>query len=147
MMPLEILIAMVLVGIIVIAILLHLTGRSAPVLMTCETAAKAWARHDPDSRIHDAQPSTLGHAALIDTDNGLGLVWCFGADTIARPLAGCSLMDHPKGFRVRFSDFATPSVLLHLSDKEREGWRRRILAASATSQPLIATEQRDQTHA
>ncbi|WP_254696675.1 hypothetical protein [Phaeobacter inhibens] len=147
MMPLEILVTMVLVGIIVIAILLHFTGWSAPVLMTRETASKAWSRHDPDSRILDARPSTIAHAALIDTDKGLGLVWCFGADTIARPLAECSLVDHAQGLWIRFADFATPSVLLRLSDKEREDWRSQILAASRSPQPPAATEQREQTHA
>ncbi|MFV1493817.1 hypothetical protein VWX97_01000 [Phaeobacter sp. JH18-32] len=147
-MPLEILVAMVLIGIVVIAILLHVTGRSAPVLMTRDTAAKAWSRHDPDTQILNTWPSTLGQAALIETDLGLGLVWCFGADTIARPLAGVRLLDHPKGLKLRFADFATPSVVLHLSDAELNDWRRRIMGDhSAPITPTVTAQTEGQTHA
>ncbi|APG48388.1 hypothetical protein [Phaeobacter porticola] len=145
-MPLEILVAMVLIGTLAIAILLHMTGRSAPVLMTQERAAQAWHRHDPDSRILKTLPSTNRRAALIETNAGLGLVWCFGADTIARPLLGSHLTNHPKGLRVSFADFATPSVLLHLTEVEKVEWRQHISAARPTN-PSAAIEQTGQTHA
>ncbi|MFS4582043.1 hypothetical protein [Phaeobacter sp. C3_T13_0] len=145
-MPLEILVTMVLVGIVFIAILLHCTGRSAAVSMTRETAAKAWSRHDPDTQIRNALPNAIGHAALVDTNKGLGLVWCFGADTIARPLAGCRLADHPKGLLVRFVDFAAPSVLLHLSEEEKTSWRRHINDATTPPSDIAALEQTGETH-
>ncbi|MEC8575659.1 MAG: hypothetical protein VXZ09_18700, partial [Pseudomonadota bacterium] len=77
-MPLEILVTMVVCGVVAIAIILHMSGRSAVVPLTEDSATRAWLRHSPDSAVQSARPAATGHAALITTEQGMGIVWCFG---------------------------------------------------------------------
>ena len=122
-MPLEILLALVAGGISITALILHLTGRSARTVMSDEQARDAWLRQFPEDTVGQILTAQDGHAALLQTSQGMGLVWAFGADTVARPLQGCKLRDVPTGLRVNFSEFAAPSTRLTLSETERTDWR------------------------
>ena len=122
-MPLEILLVLVVGGIAGITLLLHATGKSRLRLLTPDTARSEWLRHAPEDHIIDVMIAQDGHAALIRTDAGKGLLWSFGADTVARHLLDFDWMDHPKGIEVQFHDFSTPRVILSLDDSERQHWR------------------------
>lgn len=122
-MPLEILLVLVVGGIAGITLLLHLTGRSRQVVLTPETAQAQWLRHFPDDTVIDVTVAHNGSAALVRTETGAGLLWSFGADTVARHLLDFDRLDHPEGFEVQFHDFGTPRVILHLDDTERRHWR------------------------
>ncbi len=122
-MPLEILLGLVVGGIAGIALLLHLTGRSRLRLLTPETAQIQWLRHFPDDTVIDVTVAHDGHAALVRTETGAGLLWSFGADTVARHLLDFDRIDHPDGFEVQFHDFSTPRVLIHLDETECHHWR------------------------
>lgn len=123
-MPLEILLALVIGGIGTIATILHLTGRSAPAVLNCDAARRAWQRHFPADTIREVIPARNGHAALVLTSAGPGVIWAFGADTVARHLLDFSLHDVPDGLRLAFRDFGTPGVSLTLTDAERARWRQ-----------------------
>lgn len=125
-MPLEILVILVAVGISGIALVLHLSGRSRRKVLSHEDAISAWHRHFPDDAITDAVVSGDGHAALVLTEQGPGLLWAFGADTVGRRLLDYDLIDEPKGLRVIFHDYAAPSALLHLDENERKLWQEMI---------------------
>ena len=122
-MPLEILLALVAGGISVTAFILHMTGRSALTVMSVDEARSAWLRQFPEDDVSQILTAQDGHAALLQTSQGMGLVWAFGADTVARPLQGCDLSDRPDGLRVSFHEFAAPSTRLTLSETERADWR------------------------
>lgn len=120
-MPLHILLTMVGGGIAGIALLLHLLGHSRAFDLTdAGTARREWVRHWPDDVVSHVY---LGPAAaLVETDNGPGLLRPFGADTVAHRLAGLS--ETANGLRLSFADFAAPDVILSLKPETRALWLR-----------------------
>ena len=125
-MPLNILIILVVGGISLIALLLHLLGKSRQITLSQEDARTAWHRHFPDDLILDLIVTHDGHAALVQTEQGPGLLWSFGADTVARHLRDYDLLDEPGGTKVIFHDFSAPSATLHLTDAERPIWQKMM---------------------
>lgn len=122
-MPLDILLVLVIGGIAGITLLLHMTGKSRLLLLTSETAQEQWLRHFPDDTVLDVTVAHDGHAALVRTETGVGLLWSFGADTVARHLLDFDWIDHPKGLEVQFHDFSTPRALIRLDEIERRHWQ------------------------
>lgn len=134
-MPLELLLILVVGGISAIALLLHLSGRSKPKVMTEPQARDAWMRQFPESPIADLTLARDGHAALIQTADDsapLGLVWSFGADTVARFLEDAKLSPCKKGLHLHLADFSAPAVQLHLDQPEAMHWQGMIEGASAS---------------
>jgi len=122
-MPLEILLVLVVGGIAGITLLLHLTGKSRVRMLTPENARSEWLRHAPDDDIIDVTVAHDRRSALVRTHTGNGLLWSFGADTVARHLLDFDWLDHPDGFEIQFHDFSTPKVIIRLDDFERPHWR------------------------
>lgn len=122
-MSLSILLMLVIGGIAGIALLLHLTGKSKLRLMDSEDARAAWHRHVPDDAVQQVIVAEDGHAALILTDQGPGLVWSFGIDTVARHLLDFDLIDDGQTLNVIFHDYTAPKAILHLTDAERQHWQ------------------------
>ena len=83
-MPLEILAPMVVIGILGIALMLHLTGQSRTDPLTAERAERAWAAQVPWTTAHRITLNDDARVALVETDRGPGLLWVFGADCTAR---------------------------------------------------------------
>ncbi len=121
-MPLEVLLILVVGGIVGITLLLHVTGRSHLRQLTPDSARSEWLRHFPDDTVIDVTVAHDGHAALVRTETGAGLLWSFGADTVARHLLDFDRIDHPEGIEVQFHDFGTPRVILNLGAAERRHW-------------------------
>jgi hypothetical protein len=129
-MPLSALIPVVVIGIAGIAVLLHLLGLSAPRrLAEPSEALEAWTREFPNAPAVAAHLSADQRAALILLANGAtGLVWCIGADTVARPLLGADVIDTGTGLEVYLHDMAAPHVSVVLSPQDRTRWKEFILA-------------------
>ncbi|MDF1715339.1 MAG: hypothetical protein P1U75_01510 [Antarcticimicrobium sp.] len=127
-MPLTVLVSLVAFGIAGIALLLHLAGRSKRCVLTREGAEAAWQRHFPGDIVEQITVARDAHAALVLTHLGPGLLWAFGADTVARRLEDFDLIDTGDRLRVVFHDFAAPSVTLVLDDFERPHWRNLMQA-------------------
>ncbi len=125
-MPLSILLILVGGGIGGIALLLHFLGKSQPVVLTDNTARAAWLRLFPEDTITNVTVSDSGLAALIVTDQGPGLVWSFGIDTVARPLGDAEITESKKRLKIRFPDFSAPRALITLSETERTDWRQKM---------------------
>lgn len=125
-MPLQVLLILVIVGIAGVALALHLLGLSGGAPLDEAAAKEGWARHFPDDHIIAADPNDARSAALILTDNGLGLVWRFGADTVARRLTQTDVSAQPSGLMLRFLDFGAPRLNITLNAREQENWARRI---------------------
>ncbi|SLN65999.1 hypothetical protein TRL7639_03737 [Falsiruegeria litorea R37] len=127
-MPLDILLILVVVGIASIAVMLHLSGKSKRARLTSNNAGMAWVRHFPDDQVTNVMVAKDGHAALVTTSAGMGLIWSFGADTVARHLVDVSLDETKHGLRFKFSDFTAPSVRVALAPEERQTWCKTIQA-------------------
>ena len=125
-MPLDILLVLVVGGIAGIAILLHVTGRSERKRFSPDTIAASWARHFPEDNLHDCLLAQNKEAALVTTDQGIGLIWAFGADDVARVLTDYDLRPYTKGLHFTFHDYATPGVWLTLTNQERTIWTKRL---------------------
>ncbi|MEQ9694215.1 hypothetical protein [Shimia sp. SDUM112013] len=126
-MPLTILIPLVVLGIAGIAILLHLSGLTAPRRFDgVADANAAWLREFPEMPPIETHIDRDNRVAFVRTEQGDGLVWCMGADTVARPLADFDLMDIDGGLEVRFHDFSAPHAVLHLSDLDLPYWKHLL---------------------
>jgi len=125
-MPLYVLLILVAGGIALIALLLHLLGKSRRTILSEASARAAWTRHFPGEIARDVTLSQDRHAALITGENGPGLLWAFGADTVARHLQNFDLKPGPDHLTVVFHDFTAPRVALRLSKAERALWPKRM---------------------
>ncbi|THH36267.1 hypothetical protein E4Z66_13385 [Aliishimia ponticola] len=126
-MPLELLLILVVGGIAAVTLVLHLLGLSDVPALDAAQAKAAWDREYPaDPAIH-CTPTPNARAALIRTQNGQrGLVWRFGADTVAHPLSQYRITETPTGLTVRFRDYATPSVHVPLPAQVRAAWKQEL---------------------
>ncbi len=125
-MPLYILLALVVGGIAVIGVLLHGLGKSRLTVLNRDSARAAWRRHFPGDDLRAVTIAANGHAALVETASGPGLLWSFGADTVARHLRDFELKSEPDRLCVNFHDFTAPRVTLHLTDAERRLWQKMM---------------------
>lgn len=129
-MPLGVLIIMVVVGIAGIAAMLHLTGRSATSVLGNDAVRAGWVRHYPDDNVTRFILSRDRQTALVFTNRGPGLIWAFGADTVARHLRDCDLTDTDDGIRIDFHDYSVPPVTIRLTSDERAQWRADLETAA-----------------
>lgn len=126
-MPLHVLLALVVGGIGAITVLLHLLGLSAPRIFDGPgDVASRWLREFPDDKVVDVTLNHKGTAAFVQTRTTPGLVWSFGADTVARPLRDFNAIATPKGLRIEFHDFAAPHVQIALDDFETNHWENLL---------------------
>lgn len=117
-MPLEILLILVACGIAGIALALHLAGLSRADPLDEAAARAGWLRHFPDDPVDRLRLSLDGRAALVRTATGRGVVWRFGADTVARYLDDFRLREVGAGLQLRFADFGAPKLTLRLATDE-----------------------------
>lgn len=126
-MPLGLLVTIVVLGIAAIAVLSHVWGFSRPFAIDSDERARAeWLRHWPDDEVARVIRATDGHAALVETAQGAGLLWSFGADTVARRIRGARLSPCDKGLRLALHDFTAPAVTIALRPDERAEWQAAI---------------------
>lgn len=122
-MPLSILVPLVTVGILGIALLLHLLGLSRPVTLSDESAARdAWLSEFPDDTPLRVLLSRNRMAALVETPKGRGVVWPMGADTTARYLTGARITRRAEGLRISLPDYTAPRIDLVLDEAETGVW-------------------------
>ena len=128
-MPLEILGPLVVLGILGIAALLHLSGHSAVAPLTQARALSDWTGHYPDTQVRSAELSKDAQAALIQSDQGPGLIWTLGADTTARLFTSPpELSNTHTGLIVRTNDFTAPKLRVVLDDDAaRARWTDTLL--------------------
>ena len=125
-MPLGLLLTLVIGGIGLIALLLHLTGRSTRLRLDEARARAEWEQAFPEVPMRRLQISEDRHAALVETTQGMGLIWSFGADCVARTLRGVDVTPTRRGLRIAFHDFTAPSVTLRLSPSEQAQWAQKL---------------------
>lgn len=125
-MPLDILLILVIGGIAGIALLTWLAGLAKPRTLDESQAETEWLRHYPDDVVTSVWVTHDMHAALVMTEQGPGLLWVMGADTVARHLLDFDLIEEPHGLSVDFHDYTAPKVHLHLDEDERLVWQNLI---------------------
>jgi len=134
--PLTVLLPLVVFGIAGLVGVMHLLGYSRRLALTGpEDVARHWRRHWPEDRVLDVTLCRSGGAALVRTAAGPGLLWSFGADTVARRLKGARARPVRGGLAIRLPDFAAPRVRLRMDADEARAWAARIQAeAGAVSE-------------
>jgi len=125
-MPLDILLILVIGGIAGIALLTWLAGLAKPRTLDDAEARSEWERHYPDDTVQSVWVSHDMRAALVMTEQGAGLLWTMGADTVARHLLDFDLIEEPHGLSIDFHDYTAPRVHLHLDADERFVWQNLI---------------------
>ena len=130
-MPLHILLPLVVFGIAGITLLLHLLGKSEKLRFETEAdAIHHWLRQFPYTDVRRVILAQSGHAALIFTAKSKGMVWAFGADSVARYVKTASFTETPKGLMVRFPKFEVPSALIDLTPDEQTLWLNTLKEAT-----------------
>ena len=109
-----------------VAVLLHRLGKSRLTILNKHSAQVAWSRHFPDDDVRTVTVAQDGHAAIVETSHGPGLLWSFGADTVGRYLQDYQLSEASDHLKVTFSDFTAPHVTLILNEQERALWRQKL---------------------
>jgi hypothetical protein len=127
--PLEILLPMVVIGITGVVLLirwLHPTPDYR--LADQDQVAKIWNHRNVEVAARAVHLNTEHSHALVETDQGVGVVWVFGADPVTR------LLDQPfdlepsgNGLRIQTNDFTAPHIDLALDGAEIDRWHN-ILA-------------------
>lgn len=126
-MPLEIFATIVVLGITAVIVLIHFMGFSRKFLIDSdETARSQWLRHWPDDTVSEVHRASEGHAALIESNEGPGLLWSFGADTTARRVASAKISPCDKGLRFDLHDFTAPHVTIRLTPDEMQLWQQTL---------------------
>lgn len=122
-MPLTILLPMVVLGILSVALILHLKGFTDSLQFADETEVRShFHRLLPFAEITAVLRSEDGKAAIVSTPDTSYLLWSFGADCTLHSLFGARFVDTPTGLRVQFNDFACPSAKITLTAAEKPQW-------------------------
>ena len=129
-MPLTILGPLVVIGILGIALILHLLGRTAPRRFANTAEARdAWAREYPENAAVTVLLSSDNRAALIRATRGLGLVWCFGDDTVARIVTKSKTHATATGLAFERREFAARHIDVVLNTDDLAQWQSQLEAA------------------
>ena len=126
-MPITVLAALVVFGIAGIAVLTVLFGfNKRRSFIDAEDAGRAWLREFPDLEPRDITLSQDGCHALVQTDQGAGIVWSMGADSAARLLTGARVKQSVKGLDLRLRDYTAPRIRAALTPDQQTIWLKRI---------------------
>ncbi|MFW2543185.1 hypothetical protein ACN2XU_11120 [Primorskyibacter sp. 2E107] len=128
-MPLHLLVPLIVGGIFALMIAIVVKGRNKPRRFESDADARyAWQRAFPGRPVTDLRLATARTAALIETDDGPGLVWTRGKDTLARLLTDATADTTDSGLTLHLPDAA---VHLSLTPQEARDWARRITEITA----------------
>ena len=129
-MPLHILGPLVVIGIAGIAVILHLLGRTSPRRFADEAEARtSWEREYPQNPALSVHLSSDNRAALIRATRGLGLVWCFGDDTVARVVTRSKTRPTATGLAFERREFAARKIHVTLDADDRAAWQTQLDSA------------------
>ena len=128
-MPLTVLLPIVVIGIGGIALLLHLMGKSRRLRLTDNgQVAEIWHNQYPNSVITGVHFASGGHHALLETDEGVGLVWSMGVRAACREIPGTAgVKTKGSALIVQPGDYSAPQIKVPLdSEAEAERWMKII---------------------
>lgn len=126
-MPLSILLPMVVLGILGVALILHLKGFTESLQFADETEVRQhFHRLLPFTEVGAVLLSQDGHAAIVETPDMRYLIWSFGSDCTVHWLAGADIEDIPAGVHIHLHDFAAPGPKIALSRTEKPLWLTQL---------------------
>ncbi len=144
-MPLDILIALVVLGIAGIVALVHFTGGSAPHgFADGGEVHDAWLEDWPQDPPRGVDLSSDGRAAIVELAKGeTGLIWVFGADTVSVRMAPGDIRDirlHPGGLAIRLNRFEMPALTVALDQAALARWTVRLAPFAEVRPDALAPE-------
>lgn len=124
-MPLQVLLPLVVIGIAAIVLLIRAMRPTPQLTFASPAQAKdIWNHRNHDCEATGARLNNAQTHALIQTRQGVGLLWAFGADPVTRhfrPPVACRQTS--KGLRLVTHDFTAPLIDIPLTDeKNRYAW-------------------------
>lgn len=126
-MPLWLFAVIVVGGIAGVIALIHFLGFSRQFHINNDDVTRTqWLRHWPDDQIQSLRRAKEGHAALVESQNGPGLLWSFGADTTARHIQSATTTPCETGLIFTLHDFTAPHVTITLGADEAKQWQSEI---------------------
>lgn len=130
-MPLYLLLPIVVLGILGIALLLHLLGNSKRFSMVdAGQVNELWQRQFPNARVSSVDISDTRHQALVETSDGPGVVWAMGADVACRLIGDGAVQDTGTGLKVWLGDYSAPVIYITLNDRTtRKQWVATLTGA------------------
>ena len=129
--PLPTLLGLIVGGVVVALAIIHLLGWSAPAeIADVEAAGTRFRLDHPDACPASGWVAADGRSALLELDEGVGLVVVLGDRTVVRRLGRGSLASvrtDPTHTHLRLRDPAFPRARLALpASDERDAWLRRL---------------------
>jgi len=124
-MPLIVLLPVVIFGILGIAVLLHLMGKSTRLALVNEDQVRQiWQAQYPNSTIRRVHLASTRTQALLETATGIGLVWSMGIRAACRELPLAPVVSKtPSGFDISTGDYTAPKQVFRFDDpKEAAHW-------------------------
>ncbi len=130
-MPLHLLLPIVVLGILGVALLLHLLGKSERIeIVDVDQVRDLWHHQYPNAMVLAVEIADGGHQAMVQTSDGPGVVWAMGADVACRLVGDAGVSEHSKGLKIRLGDYSAPIVRIKLSDpKTRQHWLATLTGA------------------
>ncbi|NOX39505.1 MAG: hypothetical protein GXP05_03055 [Alphaproteobacteria bacterium] len=132
-MPLQVLLPLVVIGITAIVLLIRAMRPTPPLTFATTDQAKAvWDHRNHDHEATRAHLNLAQTHALIETRQGIGLLWSFGVDPVTRhfrPPVACR--QTTKGLRLVTHDFTAPIIDIPLTDRDiRTTWQQLLTAGT-----------------
>ncbi|KPA21580.1 hypothetical protein shim_22870 [Shimia sp. SK013] len=128
-MTLPVLLALVVGGIAGIAAILHLMGLTTPYRFSNgHDAISAWEREVPERPATGFHLSSDSRASLVTFEGGVGIVWSFGGDTVARLLGDTPPQKTQNGLRFDFPDFGSSALKVRLKETDLDIWMKALEA-------------------
>jgi len=123
-MPLHLLLPIVVLGVLGVALLLHMLGKSKRIVMLNADEVRAlWLRQFPNATVLTVDIADAGHQAMVQTTDGPGIAWAMGADVACRLTGNASINENSKGLSILLGDYSAPKVRIALSDPQtRQHW-------------------------
>jgi len=123
--PLAILLPLVVLGISAIVLLVRALKPTPPLVFSDpDMAREIWNHRRPNTPAQEVLLNFAGTHALVQTEEGTGILWSFGADPVARLLsASANWRQQGDVLTVRTGDFTAPKIKISLKEpSERTRW-------------------------
>lgn len=125
-MPIWLLGAFVVVGLIAIWVAMRFYGYDKPLTLDEDAARREFIADNPGLEPDDIRMARTGQAALVRANGNLHVLWVMGQDVATHVLDAPQIIPTNSGLVLTLRDFAAPRVKLELAPDEASTWTALI---------------------
>ncbi|MBV7377459.1 hypothetical protein [Maritimibacter dapengensis] len=125
-MPIWLLGAFVVVGLIAIWVAMRFYGYDKPLTLDEDAARREFMADNPGLEPDDIRMAKTGQAALVRANGNLHVLWVMGQDVATHVLDAPQIIPTNSGLVLTLRDFAAPRVKLELAPDEASTWTALI---------------------